>query len=145
MPIEALRDMTKSFYSLKIKTRYAETDRMGYIHHSVYPIYLEAARIEWLNSLGISYKRLEDSGILLPVYDMRLRFLVPLTFDECIEVRVSLRPVTGAKLIFDYEIYNEKGQKSTQAEVVLFFASRNGKPVRPPHEILVKLQSVTGS
>ena len=132
--------MSSDYYSLKIKTRYAETDQMGYIHHSVYPVYLELARIEWLNSLGISYKSLENNGILLPVYTMQLKYLVPLTFDEVIEIRVRLRELRGPKLIFAYEIFNEKGLKSTEAEVVLFFAGKDGKPTRPPEGIREKLK-----
>ncbi len=131
--------MSNSTYCTKIRTRYSETDQMGYIHHSVYPVYLELARIEWLNKLGVSYKQLEINGILLPVYTMSIKYLVPLTFDELIEVKVKLKELKGPKLIFSYEIFNEKGQKSTEAEVILFFAAKNGKPIKPPADVVEKL------
>ena len=51
-----------------VKVRYAETDKMGVVHHANYPIYLELARIEWLNDIGISYKNMEEEGVMLPVY-----------------------------------------------------------------------------
>ncbi len=133
--------MSNSSYSIKIRTRYSETDQMGYIHHGVYPVYLELARIQWLNELGISYKELETNGILLPVYSLSIQYLVPLTFDELIEVRLKLQEPKGAKLVFSYEIFNEQGQKSTRAEVVLFFAGKNGKPIKPPVEIIEKIKS----
>ncbi len=129
---------SKNSYSLDIVTRYAETDQMGYIHHSVYPVYLEYARIEWMKQIGISYKSLEANGILLPVRTMKIKYIIPLTFDEKIQVKVKVKKPVSVKLIFQYEIFNEKGEKSTEAEVELFFAGKNGKPMRPPREIVDK-------
>jgi acyl-CoA thioester hydrolase len=126
--------MSSALFSLKIKTRYNETDQMGYIHHGVYPAYLEAARIAYMNSRGISYKELEINGILLPVYEMKIKYLIPLTFDEEIDVRIIKEEIKGVRLIFSYEIYNSAGQKTTEAEVVLFFAGPDGKPIKPPVE-----------
>ncbi len=127
--------MSNYLFSLLLKTRYAETDQMGYIHHSVYPVYLEMARIEWLNQVGVSYKELEISGILLPVYELKIKYIIPLTFDERIEIKIVSYQLKGPKLTFHYEIYNEKGRKSTEASVILFFAGKDGKPIRPPREI----------
>jgi len=131
--------MSDEYFWVPVRTRYAETDQMGYIHHSVYPVYLELARIEWMKEFGIYYKELEINGILLPVYQLSLKYLVPLTFDENIRVGVRLKALKGPRLIFDYVILNEKGQKSTEAEAVLFFAGKDGKPIKPPAEIVAKL------
>ncbi|NPA43041.1 MAG: acyl-CoA thioesterase [Chlorobi bacterium] len=135
--------MAAEIFDYFLKTRYAETDQMGYIHHSVYPVYLEAARIEWLNKLGISYKELERKGILLPVYDLYIRYIIPLTFDELIRVRVRIKEFRGPRLIFAYEIYNQSDALATEAEVTLFFAGPDGKPVRPPADVAKILAPVT--
>ena len=66
----------KKKFVLKLKTRYAETDQMGVIHHGSYATYFELARIEWLRSLGLSYAKLEKQGILLPVCNPLMATLV---------------------------------------------------------------------
>ncbi len=128
-------------FTIEITTRYAETDQMGYIHHSVYPVYLEYARIEWFKTLGISYKELEANGILLPVYKMNLKFLFPLTFDETIQVRVKLTKIRGARLGLEYQIFNENKTLATEAYVELVFANSEGKPIRPPKDIVAKFHN----
>jgi len=134
---------TNGFY-LPIRTRYAETDQMGYIHHGVYPAYLEMARIEWLKQFGISYKSMEINGILLPVYQMKIKYFKPLTFDQLIKVHVRLNKQVGARLQFGYVITDESGQKTTEATVEVVFANRQGKPIRPPREILDKIPLPNG-
>lgn len=47
--------------------RYAETDQMGIAHHSVYPIWFEAARTDFLKQAGMSYQSMERSGLLMPL------------------------------------------------------------------------------
>jgi len=126
-------------FFLEILTRYAETDQMGYIHHGVYPVYLELARIEWLKTYGISYKQMEINGILLPVYQMKIKYFKPLTFDQHIKVYVWLKNLRGPRLQFQYEIRNEQNEKTTEAFVELVFTNRHGKPIRPPKEIVEKL------
>ena len=73
----------------KIRVRYAEVDRMGYLHHGNYAAYFEAGRTDLLRELGISYRQMEDRGVLLPVRDMQIRYLVPIGYDD--EVVVSTR------------------------------------------------------
>jgi len=133
--------MTRSPFYLEILTRYAETDQMGYIHHGVYPAYLEMARIEWLKQFGISYKSMEINGILLPVYQMKIKYFKPLTFDQHIRVYVELKKQVGARLQFVYEIRDEAGVKTTEAMVEVVFTNKQGKPIRPPKDIIEKLQT----
>ncbi len=126
----------KNFYDIKFKTRYAETDQMGYIHHSIYAQYFEMGRIEFMNHIGISYKQMEKEGVILPVYTLNTKYISPLTFDELITVRTYIRKLEGVRLVFGYEIFNSNNIKTTEAEVVLVFAGSNGKPVKPPYKYL---------
>ncbi len=130
----------KFFYDIQFKTRYAETDQMGYIHHSIYAQYFEMGRIEFMNHIGISYKNMEKNGIILPVYTLHTKYLLPLTFDELITVRTRIKYLKGVRLAFDYEVFNEEKLLSTEGEVVLIFAGANGKPLRPPKEYVEKLK-----
>ncbi|MDT0644494.1 thioesterase family protein [Zunongwangia sp. F363] len=123
-----------------VKVRYAETDQMGVVHHGNYAQYLEIARIDWLETLGISYKKMEGNGIMLPVYELNCKFLVPATFDENLKIETRLKEKPGVKISFDYSIFNEQEKLITTASTVLVFMdAKTKKPVRCPAFILEKL------
>ncbi|MGO3707857.1 MAG: acyl-CoA thioesterase [Mesonia hippocampi] len=118
------------------RVRYAETDQMGVVHHANYPVYLESARITWLDNLGISYKKLEQDGVMLPVYDLQLTYVKPAYFDDIITVKVSLREAPGVKIIFDYKLYNQHEELLTKAATTLIFVdAKTRKPIRCPKPI----------
>jgi acyl-CoA thioester hydrolase len=78
-------------YSVKnqIRVRYAETDRMGYVYYGNYAQYFEVARVEMLRGLGISYKTLEDSGIMLPVLDFTIKYIKPAFYDDLLTIKTK--------------------------------------------------------
>jgi acyl-CoA thioester hydrolase len=123
-----------------VKVRYAETDQMGVVHHSIYPQYLEIARLNWLDTLGISYKSMEEEGIMLPVFELNLKYHKPVTFDENIRIETRLREEPNVKIIFDYSLYNEQGNLVTTGYTVLVFMdAKTRKPVRCPKYMLEAL------
>jgi len=123
-----------------IKVRYAETDQMGVVHHGNYPQYLEIARLEWLDALGISYKTMEENGIFLPVYSLALTYKKSAQFDDVLKVIVNLRNLPTVRIIFDYKIYNQHDQLLTTATTELIFMdAKKNKPMRCPAYILEKL------
>ena len=125
------------FDEIQIRVRYGETDQMGVVHHGNYALYLEMGRIEWLRKLGVSYKKMEMDGIMLPVISMALNFKKPARYDDVINVKTQLKKRPSAKIEFDYEITDEKGQIITTATVVLAFIDmKTNKPVRAPKYIL---------
>ena len=93
-----------------IKVRYAETDQMGVVYHGNYMQYLEIARIEWLSDLGISYKNMEENGVMLPVYNIDITYKKSAQFDDLLKVVVTLRKLPTVRIIFDYEIYNQDNE-----------------------------------
>jgi len=124
-----------------VKVRYAETDQMGVVYHGNYPQYLEIARIDWLESLGISYKSMEEEGIMLPVFELNLKYHKPITFDENLKIETRLQGLPNVKITFDYSIFNEKGEKVTSAtSVLVFIDSKTRKPIRCPKYVLDKLK-----
>jgi acyl-CoA thioester hydrolase len=82
----------------KIRVRYAETDRMGYVYYGNYATYFEVARVEALRRLGVSYRQLEDSGILLPVLNYSVKFLKPVYYDEEIKIITAIPELPGARI-----------------------------------------------
>ena len=73
-----------------VKVRYAETDQMGVVHHGNYADYLELARLDWLDKLGISYKSMEKEGVKLPVYELHFKFIKSALFDDELKIVTKL-------------------------------------------------------
>jgi|TARA_X000000950_G_scaffold201870_1_gene243043 acyl-CoA thioester hydrolase len=120
----------------KIKVRYNETDQMGIVHHSNYLKFFEFARIEWLEKLKMPYQEIERNNIILPVVNCELKFLKPLVFGDSfiVEVHCSKKPTSSIE--FSYEIFNSRGEKTTEGSTLLaFLNSDTMKPVRCPKNI----------
>lgn len=131
-----------NFDEIPIRVRYGETDQMGVVHHGNYALYLEIGRTEWLRKKGISYKQMEDDGIMLPVISMDLKFKKSALYDEVIKVKTSLPKSPSVKIEFNYEIYNESGDILVTANTVLAFINMKTKrPIKCPDYILDKLQN----
>ncbi|MDT0675908.1 acyl-CoA thioesterase [Autumnicola musiva] len=123
-----------------VKVRYAETDQMGVVYHGNYAQYLEIARIDWLEALGVSYKEMEKNGIMLPVFELNCKFLKPATFDDILKIEVVLKDKPGVKIAFDYSIFNAAEDLLTTARTVLVFMdAKTKRPIRCPQIILEKL------
>ncbi|WP_031428813.1 acyl-CoA thioesterase [Flavimarina sp. Hel_I_48] len=128
-------------YRSTLRVRYAETDQMGVVHHGNYASYLELARIEWLENLGFSYKKLEADGVMLPVYDLKFSFKSPAYFDDTLTVETTLATLPSASIIFDYNIYNEDQKLITTAQSTLVFVDmKTRRPIRCPENILDRLK-----
>lgn len=122
---------------IQIRVRYGETDQMGVVYHGNYALYLEIGRIEWLRKLGISYRKMEESGIMLPVVSMSLNFKKSARYDDLINVKTQLKNPPTAKIEFDYEITSENNEVIALANVVLAFIDmKTNRPVRAPQYIL---------
>jgi acyl-CoA thioester hydrolase len=129
------------FNDISFRVRYGETDQMGVVYHGNYPQYLEMGRVEWLRTLGISYKEMEDNGIILPVISLQLNYKKSAVYDDLITVRTILRKRPLVKIEFDYEIYNEAGVLLAEANTVLaFMDAKKNKPMKCPEYILEKLK-----
>ncbi|HHJ09438.1 MAG TPA: acyl-CoA thioesterase [Bacteroidetes bacterium] len=126
-----------------IRVRYGETDRMGVLHHSVYPLYFEEARTDLLRKSEMSYKDLEDSGIILPVRDLAVTYYHPAFYDDILAVKVTLEEIQGVRLNFSYEITNENNDKVAVATTSLVFTdAKTFKPIRPSEDIVRLMQGI---
>lgn len=125
-----------------VKVRYAETDQMGVVYHGNYPQYLEIARLDWLDQLGVSYKTMEAEGVMLPVYQLNIKFIRPAIFDDVLRIETQLKELPRARIEFFYEIFNEKLELTTTASTILVFMdAKTKKPIRCPDYILEKLKN----
>lgn len=118
----------------KITTRYAETDQMGVIHHANYLIYLEQARLEWLDTLGFSYDNMEKNGVILPVFSIHIDYKRPLYVANQITVSCKLLQPPTTRVIFDYEVMNSEQQVCATSQITLVFT--DAKSFRPRKPLL---------
>ena len=125
------------FDEIQIRVRYGETDQMGVVYHGNYPLYLEMGRIAWLRKLGISYKRMEENGIMLPVVSLSVNYKKSVGYDDVINVKTQLKKRPTAKIEFDYEITDENGVIVTTASTTLVFIDmKTNRPTKAPKYIL---------
>ncbi len=117
----------------RVKVRYAETDQMGIVHHSVYAVYFEEARVEYLSHVGKPYGELEREGVLLPLLELHVRFIKPARFEDVLEIEVSPF-IKGARLFVDYTVYRE-GEKIAEGRTVHAFTGPDLRPMRPPENL----------
>ncbi|MDR2270107.1 MAG: acyl-CoA thioesterase [Sphingobacterium sp.] len=124
----------------QIRVRYAETDQMGYVYYGNYAAFYEIARTEMLRSTGISYKELEEMGVMLPVTEMKTKYLKPGKYDDLITIRVTIRKKPAIRIIFEYELFNESNELLNQGETTLVFVNmEKNKPCMPPQIFLDKM------
>lgn len=122
---------------IQIRVRYGETDQMGVVHHGNYALYLEIGRIEWLRKLGISYKSMEKNGVMLPVVSLSINYKKSAVYDDVINVKTQLKNMPTARIEFEYEITNEKGDILTTANTMLVFIDmKTNRPIKAPQYIL---------
>ncbi|MEN8856847.1 MAG: thioesterase family protein [Flavobacteriaceae bacterium] len=127
-------------FSTSIRVRYGETDQMGVVYHGNYATYFEVARTEWLRSLGVTYKYMEDSGIMLPVISLSFNFIKSAKYDDILTITIELKKSPLVKIEFDYEIVNQNKEKiSTGNSVLAFINMETNKPTKCPDYILEKL------
>jgi acyl-CoA thioester hydrolase len=128
-------------FETKIRVRYGETDQMSFVYYGVYAQYYEVGRVELLRSLGISYKEIEEIGYALPVVNLNINYKKPAYYDDELTIRTTIKKFPSAKIIFDYETYNEKGNLLNTGEVVLVFLDKEtGKPCIAPEVIMEKFK-----
>lgn len=124
----------------EIRVRYAETDRMGYVYYGNYATYFEVARVEALRQLGVSYKSLEDKGILLPVADYTIKYLLPAHYDDVLIIQTHIMALPTARILFEYKTYRGDQLLNTASTTLVFVDAKSGRPVRCPDEILNELR-----
>ena len=130
------------FNEISFRVRYSETDQMGVVYHGNYPQYLEMGRVEWLRSLGIYYKEMEKSGIMLPVISLSVNYKKSALYDDLITVKTQLKKTPLVKIEFDYEIRNEAGEILAIANTILAFIDmKTNRPIKCPDYILEKIKT----
>jgi acyl-CoA thioester hydrolase len=121
-------------HEVSVRVRYAETDRMGLLHHANYFVYFEMARTELLRQRGITYREIEDAGHYLVIVDIGCKFKRPAHYDDLLTVLSIVERVTHVKIIHRYEVRRD-GLLLAEGHSTLACIDREGRPQALP-EIL---------
>ncbi|WP_461452141.1 acyl-CoA thioesterase [Mucilaginibacter sp.] len=110
-------------FTTKIRVRYGETDQMGYVYYGNYAEFYEVARVEMMRSLGMTYKSMEDQGVMMPVVELHCKYLKPALYDQEISIKVIINEMPRARMLFKYELINEAGELINTGETLLVFVN----------------------
>ena len=121
-------------HEIQIRIRYGETDQMGFCYYGNYAQFLEVARVETLRKFGISYKQLEEDGILLPVRNFSIKYIAPARYDDIIHIQTIVNEIKNAQIIFTYSIFLNKKLIATAQTELVFVSAKNFKPMSMPKQ-----------
>jgi acyl-CoA thioester hydrolase len=120
-------------HTIEIVPRYAETDKAGVVHHSVYPVWFEMGRTELLRANGIAYKDLEEAGIAFVVAHMSIKYRRPAMYDEKLQLETECSAVTAGKVEHSYRLTRiSDGMLLAEGTTVLARVDASGKVRRIP-------------
>ncbi|HEX3386603.1 MAG TPA: thioesterase family protein [Mucilaginibacter sp.] len=128
-------------HTTKVRVRYGETDQMGYMYYGNYAEFYEVGRVEMLRSLGMTYTAMEASGIMMPVLELKCKYIKPALYDEEISIKVIMDKMPGVRIHFRYELYNPKNELINTGETLLVFVNMStNRPCMPPLDFLDALK-----
>src|SRR5690242_2369055 len=111
---------------IQIRVRYAETDRMGLVHHANYLVYFEQGRTELLRSQGLAYKDFEDQGYLLVLTRAEIRYRSPAHYDDLLTLRTTVVRTTAVRIDHCYELVRD-GTLVAEGSTTLACVDRDGR------------------
>jgi acyl-CoA thioester hydrolase len=115
----------------RLQVRYGETDQMGVVYHANYLTWFEVGRTEFLRHSGLTYRELEEKGVLLPVAEATLRYKLPARYDDWVEIRTRIEELTPVRLTFAYEVYRIPDETLlVSGKTMHAFTTPTMKPIR---------------
>ncbi|MCC5913986.1 MAG: acyl-CoA thioesterase [Balneolaceae bacterium] len=131
-------------YKHTLRSRYGETDRMGYVYYGRYFDYFEAARTEMIRHTGTDYRKLEEAGVMLPVSYGQIEYRTPIIYDEemQIEVLVYKEPMVRLETYYKISTYRNSEPHILGQVNLVFVSEETRKPMRAPQWFLDSLESL---
>jgi acyl-CoA thioester hydrolase len=126
-------------HEIEIRVRYGEVDMMGYLYYGYYSFYYEQARVETMRSLGIPYKEMEERGFLLPVRDLKIKFIKPAFYDDVVRIKTMIKEMPSVRHVFHYEMFNLENELINEAEVTLVYLDKETRKLTQCPEFVREL------
>jgi acyl-CoA thioester hydrolase len=118
------------WHETEIRVRYAETDKMGIVHHSNYLIWFEAGRSELCRARGFSYKEMEQDNALMVVAETYCRYKSPAYYEDVLTVRTQVAEVRSRSIRFIYEIVRDSDEMLLAEGETLHLVTDDNKKVK---------------
>ena len=125
-------------YQYQLRVMYGDTDQMGHVYYANYGYYYEQARAEAIRSVGISYKEIEASGVIMPITRMNVRYIQPAVYDELLTIKTYVPHLPNRIMVFNYEIYNEAHALINEGETHLAFIDSVSRKIKSAPAILLE-------
>ena len=125
---------------------YGDTDAAGVVYYANYLRYFEMGRTEYMRDLVLTYREIEDLGLLLPVIECYSRYKAPASYDDLLTIETSLAELKNVSCRFNYRIYKNYSDKSctllAKGHTVNASVNRDGKLTRLPAHVLEKFEKI---
>ena len=118
-------------HEIEIRVRYQETDAQGRVHHANFFTYFEMGRVEQLRASGYDYRKLEEQGVLMVVYDIGCRYVMPACYDDLLKLRTTTKRVTATRIFHEY-LVTRADDLIVKAHSTLACVNRDGQVQRLP-------------
>lgn len=117
-----------------MRSRYSDTDQMGYVYHANFLAYFEVARTEMIRSFGFTYAQLEAQGYLLPIAHVAVDYKEPLLYDEPFWIHTFIFKAPSVRLETWYKVTDESGDhlKAIGHVTLVFMDAATRRPTKAP-------------
>ena len=120
----------------EIRVRYGETDQMRVAYYAHYLNWFEVGRSHLLRELGMSYRKVEQEAVFLPVVEAHCRYLKPARYDDLLRITTKVSQPKRARLLFEYEVHRAGDEQLLATRSTTHVAmDEHGKPKRLPEEL----------
>ncbi|WP_298767879.1 thioesterase family protein [uncultured Fibrobacter sp.] len=119
-------EICKHIHTTRIEVRYAETDKMGVVHHAVYPVWFEQARLDFFKSAGASYVDIEADGFTGPVLKLEVQYKRATHYGDFVDIESVLERTGVYHFRFKYKLFVEGVLCATGSSLHCFL--KDGKP-----------------
>ena len=121
----------------QLRVRYGETDPMGVVYHGNYALSYEIARTEALRQIDVTYRSLEENGIMMPVVNLTVNYKKPAKYDDLLTIKSFFKVMPTVKTIIDYEVFNEANELLCTGQTTLVFVDmKTNKMIRCPQNLM---------
>ena len=111
-------------------TKYYETDQMGAIHQTNYIKWLEDARMDIMEQMGLGYKQMEDLQVMCPLLSVSINFVGTFRFDETVLIETKITQYDGSKMMLEYQLFDKESEElKATAKSTHCFMNMSGIPI----------------
>ncbi|MFC1837187.1 acyl-CoA thioesterase [Thermodesulfobacteriota bacterium] len=138
--------MAEPVHQTTCRVLYGDTDAAGVVYYANFLRYFEKGRTEYMRDLALTYREIEDQGLVLPVIECYSRYKAPAAYDDLLIIETSLVELKKVSCRFNYRIYRKESDDSkkllSKGFTVHASVDRKGKLTKLPSDVFARMQSI---